>query len=75
MTDQGQSKPLDQRTCVDMMIAGTLGPDGGHPRCLGPSCNKYEICLAAIHVAVAEMWDLYDKRQARQEVEDNAKSR
>lgn len=46
MVEPLQWIPIENRKCVDMIVAGISGPNGSLPLCVGRECNKYEACLA-----------------------------
>ena len=39
---------LQDRTCIEAMLAGLYGIDRKYPRCIGEECNKYECCVNLI---------------------------
>lgn len=45
--------PMKERICISLLTAGA------HPNtCMGPRCNLYECCLAAM-IEAAETWEAW----------------
>ena len=67
-----ETKPLDQRVCLDLLVAGHVLAGGENPKCLGVDCSKYEQCLLGIHESINELWRLHKVQQGQEGVKDNA---
>jgi len=58
MTTNTPAIPLEQRICIEMMVAHIGGEKGNHPLCLGPSCSQYEMCLSLLNDAQKKLKEL-----------------
>lgn len=46
---------MDGRICHPMVCSSIMGEDGQLPRCIGPSCVRYEVCAGDIILSVREI--------------------
>jgi len=50
--------PLEERTCIQLWVAGILSPNGDKPRCIGAGCSGFESCKYQILHCLHELDDL-----------------